>query len=360
MKAFVTGGTGFIGRSLVRQLIERNYQVYALARSQRGADALRAQGATVVPGDVTDRESMRAAMRGSDVVFHLAAIYDYTLEAKAQSATINVEGTRQVLGLAHELGVPRIVYTSSLAVFGDTHGELPDETYRAGGPFLTEYDRTKWQAHYEVAEPLMAEGAPIIIVMPGAVYGPGDTSWLAEAMRLFRRGLMPFVPGPETTLTFAYVDDIAEGHILAAEKGRIGQTYILAGPAVPLGEMVEFWAQLTGRRPPIARLPARALTPLAPVAARLQPALSLSPLVGEEMMRMLGATYAGRADKARTELGWRPRPLQTGMLETFEWIAATEPSRAGIRERGAAVTLLLAAVALLLLWLRSRSTDERP
>ena len=102
MKAFVTGGTGFIGRRLVRQLVERNYRVYALARSQAGAETLRALGATVVPGDVTDRESMRAAMRGSDVVFHLAAIYDYTPAAKAQSATINVEGTRQVLGLAHE------------------------------------------------------------------------------------------------------------------------------------------------------------------------------------------------------------------------------------------------------------------
>jgi len=359
MKAFVTGGTGFIGRRIVRQLVERNYRVYALARSQAGAETLRALGATIVPGDVTDRESMRAAMRGSDVVFHLAAIYDYTPEAKAQSATINVEGTRQVLDLAHELDVPRIVYTSSLAVFGDTHGELPDETYRYEGPFLTEYDRTKWQAHYEVAEPLLAEGAPIIIVMPGAVYGPGDTSWLAEAMRLFYRGLLPMVPGPETTLTYAYVDDIAAGHILAAEKGRVGETYILAGPAVPLGEMVEFWAQLTGKRPPVARVPARALSPLAPVAARLQPALSLSPLVGEDIVRMLGATYAGRADKARAELGWRPRPLQTGMLATFEWIVATEPGDAGGRERAVGMALLLAAVALLLLWLRSRLKSEQ-
>jgi nucleoside-diphosphate-sugar epimerase len=259
-----------------------------------------------------------------------------------------------VLSLAHELRVPRIVYTSTLAVFGDTHGELPDETYRAEGPFLTEYDRTKWQAHYEVAVPLIEAGAPIIIVMPGGVYGPGDTSWLAEAMRLFHRGLMPLVPGPESTVTYAYVDDVAEGHILAAEKGRIGESYILAGPAVPLGEMVEFWAQLTGKRPPAARLPARLISPLAPVAGRVQPALGLPLLVGEDMLRMLGVTYAGRADKARAELGWRPRPLQTGMLETFEWIAATEPPDAGQAEKRAAGLILLAAVVLLILWLRRR------
>ena len=354
MKAFVTGGTGFIGRALIRQLIARGYRVHALARSQDGAAALQALGATVVPGDVTDRESMRAAMRGSDVVFHLAAIYDYSPAAQAQCEPINVEGTRVVLGLAHELRVPRIVYTSSLAVFGDTHGELPDESYRADGPFLPEYDRTKWQAHYEVALPLIEQGAPIIIVMPGAVYGPGDTSWLAEAMRLFHRGLMPLVPGPESVVTYAYVDDVAEGHILAAEKGRVGESYILAGPAVPLGEMVDFWAQLTGKRPPAARVPTRLVRPLAPAVARLQPALSLPQLFGEDMVRMMGVSYAGRADKARAELGWRPRPLQTGMLDTFELIAATEPADAGAREKRAAGLILLAALVLLILWLRGR------
>ena len=354
MKAFVTGGTGFIGRSLVRQLVERGYEVRALARSQSAAERVQTLGAIAVPGDVTDRESMRAAMRGCDVVFHLAAIYDFAPEALAQCAAINVDGTRNVLGLAHELRVPKIVYTSSLAVFGATGGELPDETYRSDDRLLTEYDRTKWQAHYEVAEPMIQQGAPIIIVMPGAVYGPGDESWLADAMRLFHRGLLPVVPGPETTLTYAYVDDIAEGHVLAAEKGRIGESYILAGPAVPLGEMVDFWALLTGKPGPAARVLARFVNGLAPAAGRLQSPLSLPQMAGPDMVRMLGATYAGRADKARAELGWRPRPLQTGMLETFEWIAATEPADAGQREKRAAVVLLLAAVALLFLWLRGR------
>ena len=195
--------------------------------------------------------------------------------------------------------------------------------------------------------------------MPGAVYGPGDTSWLAEAMRLFHRGLMPLVPGPESIVTYAYVDDVAEGHILAAEKGRVGESYILAGPAVPLGEMVDFWAQLTGKRPPAARVPTRLVRPLAPAAARLQPALSLPQLFGEDMVRMMGVSYAGRADKARAELGWRPRPLQTGMLDTFEWIAATEPADAGMREKRAAGLILLAALALLILWLRQRGVERK-
>ena len=355
MKAFVTGGTGFIGRAVVRKLIERGHEVYALARSESGAAMLRAMGATSVHGDITDRESMRADMRGSDVVFHIAAVYQFTPEALARAEAVNVGGTRNVLELAVELGVPRIVYTSTIAVFGDTRGEIPDETYYAGAPFLSEYDRTKWLAHYEVAETLIAQGAPITIVMPGAVYGPGDNSWLVEMMRMFYRGLLPVLPGPETVLTYAYVDDIAEGHILAAEKGRIGESYILAGPAVPLGEMVDFWGQLTGKARPVVQIPARFARGLAPVANRAQPALSLPQAFSGTLFRSLGASYAGRSDKARAELGWRPRPIQAGMRETFEWIAATEPAGVGEREKRAAGIILVAAVILLLLWLAGRS-----
>lgn len=359
MKAFVTGGTGFIGRHVVRRLIDRGYQVTALARSESGATLLRDMGATIAIGDISNRQSMGEGMRDSDVVFHIAAIYNFLPENLAQCETTNVEGTRNVLELAFELGVPRIVYTSTLAIFGDTHGEIPDETHFAGGPFLTEYDRTKWLAHYEVAEPLIAQGAPIIIVMPGGVYGPGDNSWLAETMRMFHRGMLPVVPGPETVLTFAYVDDIAEGHILAAEKGRIGESYILAGPAVPLGEMINFWSQLTGKPRPVARIPARFARGLAPVAERVQPSLSLPQSFTGELFRTLGATYAGRSDKARAELGWRPRPIQSGMLETFEWIAATEPANAGERERRAAQLVLLVAILLLVMWLKGRN-DLQP
>ena len=358
MKAFVTGGTGFIGRAVVRKLIARGYQVAALTRSERGAAMLREMGAVVVPGDVTDRESMREGMRDSDVVFHIAGVYDFTPEGIARVESVNIGGTRNVLGLAHELGIPRIIYTSTLAVFGDTRGELPDETFYAGGPFLSEYDRTKWMAHYDVAEALIAQGAPIIIVMPGAVFGPGDTSWLVDIMRLFHRGLLPVLPGPETTLCYTHVDDVAEGHILAAEKGRLGESYILAGPAVPLGEMVEFWAQLTGKPPPATAIPARLARTFAPAVGRLESVVSLPEAFSGSLIQLLGVTYAGRSDKARAELGWRPRPLQSGMMDTFEWIAATEPSGAGQREKRAARLMLLAIAGFIVYWLMSRKRRE--
>lgn len=355
MKAFVTGGTGFIGQRVIKKLLERQYDVYALARSGASAQKLTAMGCTVIPGDITDVASMRSGMAGSDAVFHIAAWYKVGAPDWLEAEKINVSGTRNVLRLAHELGVPKIIYTSTIAVLGDTHGQLVDESFYQGGPFLSEYDRTKWLAHYKVALPLIEMGAPIMIVMPGMVYGPGDTSVLAEMMRLFYRG-MPALPGPETTFTFAHVEDIAEGHLLALEKGRPGESYILAGPAIPLGEMMDFWSHLTGKPAPLLRIPARMVRPFAPLMGALGAIVPLPGSFSREATHSLGATYIARADKARAELGWQTRPLQTGMLETFEWLQATDIAHAQPpnREKQVAGVALILALGLFLLWLFGR------
>lgn len=357
MKAFVTGGTGFIGSHVVRKLIARGYDVHALTRSMAGAERLEAAGAVVVPGDITDVASMRAGMAGSDVVFHLAAWYKVGAPDWMRAEAVNVGGTRKVLCLAHELGVPKIIYTSTIAVFGDTRGELVNETYENAGPFLTEYDRTKWLAHYKVAQPLIQKGAPIIIVMPGGVYGPGDASLIGQLMRHFYEGRMPAVLGPETTLTYAHVADVAEGHLLAAEKGKIGQSYILAGPAIPLGEMFDFWAYLTGKPAPMIHIPARLIRPFAPLVGALEGLVPLPEIVSREVVSILGVAYAARSDKARAELGWQTRSLQTGMMETFEWIAQTKAPSAppvAARERKIAAAALGTAFFLILLYWLSR------
>jgi len=350
MKAFVTGGTGFIGKHVVQKLLARGYEVWALARSERSAAVLVNMGAQVVPGDITDTESMRGGMHGSDLVIHLAAWYKLGATDWMHAEAINVSGTRKVLRLAHELDVPKIVYVSTVAVFGDTKGQLVDETYFQGGPFLTESDRTKWLAHYKVALPLIEKGAPIVIAMPGGVYGPGDSSVLAEMMRLFYKGL-PAVPGPETTLTYAHVEDIAEGILLSAEKGRIGESYVLTGPAIPMGEMMDFWGHLTGKSSPTARIPAVMLRPFAPLMGSVSKLVDLPPAFSQEAIASLGATYMARSDKARTELGWKTRPLQTGMLETFAWIAETDAVQVPMsREKRWAALALLTAAALFLFW----------
>jgi dihydroflavonol-4-reductase len=358
MKAFVTGGTGFIGKHVVQKLIETGYEVFALARSERSAAVLVGMGAQVIPGDITDAESMRGGMAGCDLVVHLAAWYKLGAMDASQAEAINVGGTRKVLRLAHELNIPKIIYVSTVAVFGDTKGQLVNESYFQGGPFLTNYDRTKWLAHYKVALPLIEKGAPIVIVMPGGVYGPGDTSILAEMMRLFYRG-MPMMPGPDTILTYAHVEDVAVGILLAAEKGKIGESYLLTGPAVPLGEMVDFWGHLTGRTPPGLRIPSALLRPFSPFMGFINNLVPLSPAFSQEAVATLGSTYMGRSDKAREELGWQTRPLQTGMLETFAWIAETEAARPPLsRERKWAGLALAAAAILFVYWLVGSRQEE--
>lgn len=358
MKVFVTGGSGFIGRCLVQRLVERGDNVFALARSDRSAAVVESLGATAVKGDILDVESMRSAMIGSDLVVHLAAWDGLESENWAQAEIINVGGTRRVLALAYELGVPRIVYVSTLGVFGNTKGRLVDESYYYEGPFDTEYERTKWLAHYRVALPLIKQGAPIIIVMPGAVYGPGDSSLMGELMERFYNGQLPFpfLIGPTTTLTYAFVEDVAEGILLASTRGKVGESYILAGPAVPLGELVDFWARLTGKRSPLFHVPARLVRPLAPLMKTLSRYIELPQVFVAETLMGLGATYMARSDKARTQLGWQPRSLHTGMLETFGKIAADAAERPLpiARERELGTVALGAAVALLLLWLLFR------
>jgi dihydroflavonol-4-reductase len=357
MKAFVTGGTGFVGQHVVKKLLARGYEVMALARSplSESARRLTAMGAQIAAGDMLDVDSMREPMAGCDVVFHVAGWYKIGDPNPAQAEIINVSGTRKVLRLAYELGIPKIIYTSTVAVFGDTKGKLVDETFYQGGPFATEYDRTKWLAHYKVALPLIEKGAPIIIVMPGGVYGSGDTGPIADMMRLFYRGI-PVLPGPETTVTYAHVEDIAEGHVLAAEKGRIGESYVLAGPAIPLSEMVEFWGYLTGKQTPQLHIPASLLRPAAPLVGAIASQITLPSVFSQEATGALGVTYMARSDKARRELGWQTRPLQTGMLETFAWVAETEATRPGDSEmeKQLASAALLAAVVLLLLWVLER------
>lgn len=358
MKAFVTGGSGFIGQHVVKKLLARGYEVYALARSAEATAVLQDLGCTVVPGDITDVASMREGMAGSDIVFHMAAWYKIGNVDWVKAEAVNVGGTRKVLRLAFELGIPKIIYTSTTAVFGDTNGQLVDEQYYKGGPFLSEYNRTKWLAHYKVALPLIEKGAPITIVMPGGVYGPGDTSIIAQLMREFYRGL-PVLTGPETTLTYAHVEDVAEGHLLAAEKGKLGESYILAGPAIPLGEMVDFWGHLTGKSAPLVRVPANFVKPFAPIVGTVSNTVSLPEMYSKESVNALGATYIARADKARAELGWTTRPLQTGMLETFAWIKETEAladaqAPDNDLEKQIAVVALVTAVALLTLWFLGR------
>ena len=288
MKVFITGGSGFVGRRLVARLLARGDDVYALARSPRAEAILSDLGAKIVPGDIMDVASMRPTMAGSDLVYHLAGISELGYADPIRMEMVNVAGTRKVLTLAHQLGVPRIIFMSSLAVNGDTRGVLATEGYQPVGPFLTEVDRTKWLAHYQVAKPLIDKGAPIIILMPGVIYGPGDKTVLTQAMARFYFGTMPFIPAPSSTYSYVHVEDVVEAHMLAAERGEIGESYIIAGPAISQGEMFEFWSYLTGKPHPKLRIPAGFMKSLAPLVSMLGKWVAVPPVYSRETLTLSG------------------------------------------------------------------------
>lgn len=353
MKVYVTGGTGVIGSRLIKKLVIEGHEIAALVRSQSSAKAVKELGANPVYGDITEIETLGEGMEGSEAVFHLAGWYQTGGTDQSSAIQLNINGTRNVLSKAHQLNIQKIIYSSSVVVFGDTQGKKVDETFYQEGPFLTEYDRTKWVAHYEVAERLIDLGAPITIVIPGQVYGPGDKSAIASLMRLFYRGLLPVIPHPGVTLTMAHVDDIADGFILAWQKGQIGDKYILAGPPVSTSELVHLWASMTNRPEPIFHIPSSWLKPLSPFVYNLEKFISLPPAFSGDAFNMLGATYLASADKAKQELGWEIRPIPTGMEETLDWIARSTGGRPVLhtRNRQLAAFSLLTGLLFFAGWL---------
>jgi nucleoside-diphosphate-sugar epimerase len=318
MRYFLTGATGFIGGRLARQLVAAGHEVSALARDPARAGDLAALGVTLVPGDVTESAGLAPAMRGMDGVFHVAGWYKVGVRDRSPGERINVQGTRNVLDAMAEAGVPKGVYTSTLAVYSDTHGRMVDETYRHAGPWLSEYDRTKWVAHYEVAEPAVRRGLPLVIVMPGLVYGPGDTSSVRDALLMYLRRRLPMIPaGAE--FCWAHVDDVARGHVLAMEKGRPGESYIIAGPRHSFREAFELAERITGIPAPRLQASPGAMRALARLMDLVGAVVPLPPAYAGESLRVsAGVTYLGDNAKAKRELGYAVRPLAEGLRETLE------------------------------------------
>ncbi len=312
----VTGATGFIGSELVKQLVSRGHQVAALVRSPDKATVLAALGVELHTGDITDRDSLRAPMTGVDGVFHVAAWYKIGVRDPL-AERINVDGTRHVLETMCELGVAKGVYASTVAVLGNTRGELVDETYFSPGPFLSEYDRTKWKAHYEVAVPMARDGLPLVIAMPGLVYGPGDTSAVHTSLVQLLRGRLPVTPSG-STYCWGYVEDTARGLIQAMEAGRPGESYLLTGPRHSFDEAFDLAARLAGKRAPFLH-PGPTIMRMAASVTRGLERLDLHGPYSAEALRLLaGTTWIARNDKARQELGFSPRSLEDGLRPTIE------------------------------------------
>jgi len=318
MRAFLTGGTGFIGGRLAERLRARGDQVIALVRSPHKADRLRELGCALIEGDLGDQSAIQEAVTGCDAAFHVAADYRVGIPRSEHPAMFeaNVRGTEHVLDAATAAGVARIVYVSTIGAFGNTGGRVVDESYRHPGQgFRTYYEETKVLAH-GVARSRIDQGAPVVIVMPGGVYGPGDTSDLGQLIDRVRTGRLPGRMYPETGFNWVHVSDVVDGILLAHDRGRIGEQYVLGGQLGTIGDMIDAVADAAGRKAPRWRWPSPVIKLGIPFGRVLGPMLGLGPNLRELIAAGDGVTYWASHEKAQRELGYEPRDLPTGVMET--------------------------------------------
>jgi dihydroflavonol-4-reductase len=319
MRAFVTGATGFLGGRLVERLRERGDDVVCLVRSPEKARPLRDMGCEVVEGDLTDEEAIRRGATGCDAAFHLAADYRVGVRDSVlpQMEDTNVGGTRRVLDAATEAGVARIVYVSSMVVYGNTRGRVVDETYEhPGHGHTSKYEQTKLEAH-RLAVEKAREGVPVVIVQPGSVYGPGDRSATGTIFKQAATGKLPAVSFPKLGLTLVHVDDVVDGILLAHEKGTVGESYGLGGETTTMRAAVDAAAEAGGRKPPRFNTPTPLIKAMLPVAGPATKAMGLPPNLRELISSSDGVTFWGSWEKATRELGYAPRDMRTGFAQTF-------------------------------------------
>jgi dihydroflavonol-4-reductase len=317
---FVTGGAGFIGRAVVRQLRERGDAVTALVRDPDRATTLRDLGVRLVTSDLSSTATIRAAMTDCDGVIHLAGSYRVGITPAERPAMyeMNVAVTARVLDAAIEAGTPRIVTISTANVLGDTKGRLVNETYQrdpAEG-YLSYYDETKVLAH-RIAEARIADRAPVMIALPGTTYGPSDHSAIGAQLKAAFDGRALAIVFGDMGISAVHVDDLAAGIVAVLDRGRIGESYLLTGECLTLADAMGVAARAGDRKPPrlhVSTALLRIAEPLAGIAMRLG---VLRFDLAEALHAGDDVTYWSTHGKATAEFGYSPRPLRQGAIDAF-------------------------------------------
>ncbi len=320
VRALVTGATGFVGSAVARRLLRDGHRVRVLARA--GSDRRNLQGldVEVVEGDLTKPSTLLPACEGCDALFHVAADYRLWAPDPSELYRSNVDGTRAILEAAKRVGVPRIVYTSSVATLGIPKDGTPgsETTPVSVDDMIGHYKRSKFLAEEE-ARKFAADGLPIVIVNPSTPIGPYDIKPTPTG-RVVRDAMAGKVPAyVDTGLNIVHVDDVAEGHWLAFERGVVGERYVLGGFDMSLREVLTEIADIAGRSPPKIRLPHAVVMPIAYVSEAWARMTGMNPIATVEEVRMSKKRMFFTSEKARRELGYTARPARLALEDAVRW-----------------------------------------
>ena len=326
MKTLVTGASGFVGSAVLRRLVEAGHRVRALVRPTSDRRNLAGVECEVATGDLDDRAALDRAVAGCDALFHVAADYRLWVTDAAAMYRSNVEGTRQLMLAAAEAGVRRIVYTSSVATLGlRPDGTPADEATAAGaGDMIGHYKKSKFLAEAEVRRLIETEGLPAVIVKPSTPFGPRDVKPTPTGRVVVEAAAGRMPAYVDTGLNVVHVEDVAAGHLLAFEKGEVGESYILGGEDMTLRALLETVAELAGRRPPRLRVPHWAVLPVAYAAEAIARRSGRGdPIVTVDGVRMSRKRMYFSSDKARRDLGYAPRPGAEALRDALDWFRAS-------------------------------------
>jgi nucleoside-diphosphate-sugar epimerase len=321
MKVLLTGGTGFLGKNVARALVARGHEVRLLAREASNLTGLPA--GDIVRGDVCDAASLRRAAEGCQAILHMAALVKMWVPERAVFDRVNVEGLRAALAASEAVGA-RLVYTSSFMAMGPTGAQPADESQiHPGHSFRNDYERTKAQADV-VAREAAAAGRDVVLLYPGVVYGPGDRTAGNIVVNMIAdhlRGRFPGIIGPGDRLwSYAFVEDVAAGHVDALEKGRAGERYLLAGENVSMNDFFRLLAEASGVPAPRLHIPYAAAGALGWMLYAWAELTGMEPLLTHEVVGVFRAHWSYDSAKAQRELGYRPTPLRDGLRRTLDWL----------------------------------------
>jgi farnesol dehydrogenase len=325
MKVLVTGATGFLGRAVARRLAARGHALRVLVRPTSRVEGL-PEGFEVAAGDVTDLLSFRAAATGCGAVVHLAALVKAWVPDPSRFEAVNVGGTENALAAAREAGA-RLVTTSSFIALGPSGpGALDASRPHPGPPFRNAYERTKARADARARE-AAAGGQDVVVLYPGVVYGPGDRTdgnIVARMIADHLNGRLPGLVGPaDRRCSYAFVEDVAEGHALALEKGRPGDRFVLGGENATLARLFDLVHEIAGAAPPRLRIPYAAASLLGRLQWLWAETTGHPPRLTHGEVGVLREEWACDSGAAEREIGYMPRPLAEGLRETVRWLRET-------------------------------------
>ncbi len=321
-RIFITGGTGFIGRKLAHKLADEGNEVVALIRSQSKAKDLQHERISFVEGDLFNQEALAQGMQSCQQVYHLAAFA--SVWAKGDTfAQVNIQGTLNILDAAKQNDVEKVVVTSTAGVIGPAvDGPVHEETARQVD-FFTDYESTKYESELKIKE-YVAKGQHVVIVNPTRVYGPGPlnvSNSVTKLVKQYIEGKWKFMPGDgQSTGNYVFVDDVINGHVLAMEKGRAGERYLLGGEDATYHELFDTIADIGGKKYKLYKMPLGVMLSFAKIQLFMADSFGRQPMITPGWVKKYLYKWSVSSEKAERELGYKITSLKDGVQQTVDWV----------------------------------------